>query len=354
MRTNLFNTILIILFAFSTLQLWAQQKNTDSSAGIFDLLQSEELIEVDVKTDLSYLVTNKKTADEYIDGTFSFQTSKDVTLSLPVKVKCRGRYRRMKCEFPPLKLKFKKDDLAANNLNEFNELKLVTHCIGDKKRSRDLILRECLAYNLFNVLTPNSLRAQLVKVNYLNVKGRPKKIKGWGILIEDSDELAHRLKGEKYQRMGVPIDSFNLLQEQTAALFNYMIGNTDWSRVMARNIELINSNDGIYIVPYDFDFAGMVNAPYAVPNSSIGQKSIKERHYLGEHFENAPAVQEVRQLFIHKKEAIFSTVDQTKMLSSRSKNEVHKYLEEFYQLLESNEKLHTSISKHQGERMGTN
>ena len=336
-----YSTTLLLVFSFYHLE--AQVKDTVTLPGIFDLLQDKGLKEITVKTDLSYLVTNKKTADEYIEGVFKFEPSKDVTMTLPVKVKCRGRYRRMKCEFPPLKLKFKKDDLAAHKLNEFNEIKLVTHCMGEKERSRDLILRECLGYNLFNILSPNSLRAQLVKVDYINTKGRPKKIKGWGILIEDSDELAYRMKGSKYQRMGVPLDSFNVQQEQITALFNFMIGNTDWSRVMARNIELINTEEGIKIVPYDFDFSGMVDASYAVPNAELGQQSTKDRCYLGQPCQPEDIAQVVA-LFLNKKGELISAIEGEKMLSSASKIEIKNYLTSFFEIIEDKELLSQALS----------
>jgi hypothetical protein len=128
----------------------AQEADSTAHPGIFDLLYAHEYAKIDIRADLSYLVENKRTADEYVDGEFTFEPGDGVSQTLPVKVKCRGRYRRMRCEFPPFKLKFKKDDLAAHGLNGFNELKLVTHCLGDKEKSKDLILREFLAYKLYN------------------------------------------------------------------------------------------------------------------------------------------------------------------------------------------------------------
>lgn len=38
-----------------------------------------------------------------------------------------------------------------------------------------------------------------------------------------------------------------------------------------------DGNEGILPVPYDFDFAGMVGALYASPNSDTGLKSIQDR-----------------------------------------------------------------------------
>ena len=340
MRTSLFSFFLFLLNGF-----FAFGQTTDSLQlpGIFDLLQSDGLKEVAIKTDLAYLIANKRTSQEYLKGDFTFEPSEDVEMTLPVKIRCRGRYRRVKCDFPPLKLKFKKDDLADQNLNEFNELKLVTHCMNEKEVSKDLIMRECLAYKMFNVLTDKSLRAQLVRVVYYNTKGRPKKIKGWGILIEDSDELAYRIGGEKYWAMGIPKDSFNVQQEQLTAFFNYMIGNADWSSEMARNLEFVKDADGkITITPYDFDFAGMVSAPYAVPNLEKGQKTLKDRVFLGRRCQ-LEELAWVRQHFMDKKEEIMSVVTNAELLATESKEEVLAYLEEFYQIIGNDELVRQEI-----------
>ena len=345
MRNSITYSLILCLSAmiFAPLTGGAQERDSITLPGIFDQLYAYDIAEVKIQADLSFLVENKKISDEYIEGKFSFNPSKEVTQTIPVKIKCRGRYRRMKCEFPPFKLKFRKDDLKAHDLNEFNELKLVTHCIGEKEKGKDLILREYIAYKLYNILSPNSFRVQLIKVEYLNTGGKPKKIKGLGILIEDSDELAYRMGGEKFFEMGLPPEAYDAKQEKVTALFNYMIGNTDWSCHMGRNIEYIMFPDStVTVVPYDFDFAGLVNAPYAVPNYELGQKTLQERVYMGQ---KCPAsdLKETFDLFIEKKEEIFSLLDNAKMLQSSSEDEMKNYLTSFYHIIEMEEHAQDSI-----------
>ncbi len=333
------NLVFIFLFLLPGSILYAQvESDSVQLTGIFDRLICDKYAEITVKTDLAYLVENKKTSDEYLEGTFSYETEEKVEHTLPVKIKCRGRYRRVKCDFPPLKLKFKKDDLADNGMNEFNELKLVTHCVNEKEKSRDLILREYATYKLYNILTPASFRVQLVRVTYVNTKKKPKKIKGWGILIEDSDELAHRMNGEKFEKMGVKPELFNAEQEKISSIFNFMVGNTDWSLQMARNVEFIKfSETDISAVSYDFDFAGLVDAPYAVPNSIIGQKNLQDRVYLG----NETTLEELQpyfKYFLGKKEELLKTVDEFVMLGSESKEFMTAYLNDFFDIIENEEK----------------
>ncbi len=57
-------------------------------------------------------------------------------------------------------------------------------------------------------------------------------------------------------------------------LFQYMVGNTDWSAVRSgpddrccHNVAVFSGDGGASnsVVPFDFDQAGLVDAPYAVP-----------------------------------------------------------------------------------------
>lgn len=312
-------------------------EDTTGSIGIFDLLTKNEVAKVSLKTNLSSLMENKR-SKEYLKGDFTFSTEKDVDMTVPVKLRLRGRYRRMKCEFPPIKLKFRKADLADQGLNEFNELKLVTHCLEDENVSRELVCREYLVYRLFNLLSPNSFRAQLVNVTYLNTKKKPKKVKGWGILIEDADELAHRMQGERFEQMGLPDSCFNKQQENLTALFQFMVGNSDWSNMMVRNVEFVKFSDtDIYPIPYDFDFSGVVAAPYARPNFDVGQTNIRHRVFQGKaaHFEE---IEPTIQHFLDNKDAVLSEVMDFDLLSRESRKDIRDYLVMFYDTIEDKQK----------------
>ena len=335
MRCYLLKTILLLTLFFGLPEL-SHSTTTDSipAIGIFDLMNEQEVAEVSLKMDFSDFLSKRKTLKEYVNAEFKFKKSKEEVVELPVRVRFRGRYRRMKCNFPPLKLKFKKDTLAAYGFNEFNELKLVTHCLDDRDASKDLILREYLAYRLYNILTPHSFRAQLVHVNYLNTKKKPKKMQGWGILIEDADGLAYRVGGKSKEEMGIAHERFIAEQEQIVALFQYMIGNVDWDCKMARNVEFIHRPDSsVVLVPYDFDFSGLVNAPYAVPNMNKKQWRITDRVYLG-HCQNLEELQPTIDLFISKKKELFEAILNFEMLNEKSKVEMSNYLHSFFEIIE--------------------
>ena len=67
----------------------------------------------------------------------------------------------------------------------------------------------------------------------------------------------------------------------TLAVFEYLIGNTDWSVPYQHNIRLLTvpAIKNPVPVPYDFDQAGLVEAFYALPSENIGVASVRERVY---------------------------------------------------------------------------
>jgi hypothetical protein len=275
--------------------------------------------------------------DDYRAATFSFEDAAGVEHSYQAKLKARGRFRRKVCDFPPLKLKFSKKELEAAGLNEMNEMKLVTHCLDDKAVSKDLILREYLAYKLYNELTPNSLRTQLVKITYRDAKDPSNKFKRWGFLIEDAEELTHRLGASSCECMGKEASDLNTSHERIVSLFQYMIGNTDWDIKMLRNVELIKIGDDKLIpVPYDFDFSTFVSAPYSRPNADVGQKSMAERVFMGS-AESYETLYSTISYFKSKREKIFDTVWNFRQLDTESKEAIIAYLESFFATIESPE-----------------
>ncbi|MBI5914298.1 MAG: CotH kinase family protein [Bacteroidetes bacterium] len=276
---------------------------------------------------------------EYVQGVFEFQLGKKQRKSLPVKIRPRGKSRRVMCDFPPLKLKFDKDSLKAEGLADFNDFKLVTHCMDDRALNENTILREYLTYKLFNLLTPYSFRANLVEISYKNTGKNFKSTKKWGILIEDPKDLAHRNGGQIVDRMGIALDSFHANQEKINSVFQYMIGNTDWSYLMARNVEFIAQPDGrIVPVPYDFDYSGVVRAPYARADASLGQKTVMDRMYIGP----CRDLEDLRSMFSYfksKKKALLDTVDDFRELDAAAREEIGLYLEDFFEIIDHEDRV---------------
>ena len=256
-------------------------KKEKEQESIFDLMYSEEPLKINLIFSVQKLIDNPK-SDSLYKTLLTFQDKNGEEQVWNLGVKARGVYRRYNCPaMPPLKLNFKKKDLKAAGLSKFDDYKLVTHCIEDTATARALVLKEYLAYKYFNILTKNSFRVQLLLINFVDSDtGR-----GWqqvGFLIEDFALLRHRLKGEKVKNfLGTPYEELDKKQFQRMALFQYMIGNSDWSFEQGRNVKVFKKKGKYVVIPYDFDFSGLVLAPYARLNPDYKLNSLRDRVYLG-------------------------------------------------------------------------
>lgn len=335
-----FRIVMSVLFlsSIASSQLLAgNTKNTSMTPSVFDQFNQEQVLKVELSLDIEELHAKKK-SNEYMPATFSI-TDDQSSSSWSVKVRARGRFRRVKSEFPPLKLKFSKKELIAKGLSEDNDYKLVTH-FYDSKQGDDAVLREYLAYKLYNQLSAQSFRVQLAEVTYRD-QNTNKTTTRFGFLIEDSDQMADRLAGKICDEcFNYPEASYNAENLQLHALFQYMIGNTDWSVTMNRNLKVVKlKSTGKYIaVPYDFDFSGFVNASYAIPNIDYKLKSVRDREFLGS--DNlTKELQQAKAVMIAKRGQLENTVNNFKVMSKKSRKDIIEYLNSFYTALETQQEL---------------
>lgn len=218
--------------------------------------------------------------------------------TLPIQLTPRGitRLKREVCQFPPLRVSFQSSPAPGSIFAGQKKLKLVTHCRANASFQQYLLL-EYTTYLLYNQLTPASFRVRLASIDYIDEANRPIATR-YGFFLEDVDDVAAR---NGWRRAVTPdrVTSSQLSPPEAAriAMFEYMIGNMDWSaragpagegcchnsRLMARP-----GGGGFVPVPYDFDYSGLVNAPYAV--SPDGKAGVLKRRYMGYCKYNAEAL----------------------------------------------------------------
>ncbi len=338
MNARIFGTLLFAicftLTASPSLNAAEIDQSGTSGQSIFDFLKVNEIDEAQLEMDYDSLAAKKNT-DAALPATFRFKYGKKQLAEITTKVTIRGRYRRRICEMPPLKLRFDKETLKSMGLSNHAGYKLVTHCTSDLA-SAEYLLREYLAYELYQTLSPYSLRAHLIKMAYVN-KSTGKKTTSYAILVEDTDEMAERLNGEVCDNCyGLPRESFDGDNLYLQALFQYMIGNTDWSLEMNKNVKLLRLNEtGLHVViPYDFDFSGFVNAPYAVPDSKYSVKSVRERVWLGSAIDSGKW-EVAKTAFQSKKKELMQKIFRCKGISAETRLEMSDYIESFYASLSS-------------------
>jgi hypothetical protein len=228
------------------------------------LFTSHELVEATLHFDIQDVQEDRRANPDYHPAIFSYVDEAGDTLRMNVEVKARGKYRLdpTVCNFPPLRMKFKDDDDDLPPLfRGQGKLKMVTHCQSD-----DYILREYYLYRLYNLLTDISFRVRLFRIQYVDLQGQLPTETHFSFFIEDEDDVAAR-HGAVEVRDDVDLDTESVDREMLTLVhvFNYLIANKDFNIPMRQNLKVITNPDpkGKPIpVPYDFDWAGIVDASY--------------------------------------------------------------------------------------------
>ncbi len=319
--------LLLLLLPAGFLNAFAQTAKIDSSHFFTD----DKTIEMTLATDFRKLIADKlKMGEQPASITLRFPDSSSFTGD--ININARGLTRKQTCNMPPLMLNFKTPN--SGGLRPLHKLKLVCGC-GNSSDDERLALKEYMTYKIYNQLTDMSFRVRLVHITYQDTKGKMKTYSQYGFLIEDVDAMAKRNQCKEVQKIAFNTEGTQRQHMTMVALFEYMIGNTDWSVPNYHNIKLIRSKDtpdGLpYVVPYDFDYCGLVNAYYAVPAEQVDIQNVTERAYRG-FSRGLDELQEAIQIFTQKKESIKNLVMSFEPLT-KIRKEMMDYLESFYKII---------------------
>ena len=305
---------------------------TDSitNSSIFDLMSYNEVISISLEGDIKHLKENKRSKKE-VKAILSFTDESGNEREFKTDLTIRGKYRRMFSEgVPPLRLDFKKKELEEAGLSKYDDLKMVTMFHEDKAEAFQTLVKEYLVYKLYNQISDLSYRVQLIEVSYVDTASGNTE-KEFGFLIEDGAQFADRHQMKKIDDINdYDLSNVDKKALETLAVFQYMIGNGDWKLETMRNVKLYEKDGKIIPVPYDFDFCGMVDASYAVPNNIYNIRNVKERIYLGG-VEQISDLTEILEIFKAKKDDFIKITAECKYLSKKNRDECSEYLMTFYE-----------------------
>ncbi len=338
---------LAVFFLLSSTKVMLAQETTVIEVGptLFKNFQRNDILKMTLTTATKQLV-NKKFKEEWQPIKLSFQDSAGTDMEWEAKVRTRGNIRKQVCYYPPLKLKLKKKWLVENGLDSsFNDLKLVVGCKKGDFYGK-LVLKEYLVYKLYEELTGISFRTQLAEINFIDTENKWKPFTTYAFLIENEDEMATRLNAKcaKPKRLRSKYLYADQLDKMT--LFEYMIGNTDWSAIGSHNVRIIKCKDYSLPLPiaYDFDYAGLVDAPYAVHGKGIDLEHVTQRLYLGMCREKGTLEKQI-PLFQEKKAAFYKIIEDFPHLAAKDKKTMINYLDEFYDILNSPKAFRRNIAE---------
>lgn len=280
------------------------------------------------------------------DAIFSYE-DKDSLVNLNVKLQARGYYRKdpCNCNFPPVRINFREKQVEGTLFDGQNKLKLVTHCRKRKDIYDQYVLKEYLAYRIYNVLTDRSFRVRLLNIRYVDGSGKSKPSTHYGFLIEDTRDMAERNGFTHIKVNNIPQEYCDYFYQDLLTVFQFMIGNTDWSIPARHNIKLLleKPDHRPVPVPYDFDWSGLVNPEYAKPSQKLGIASVQERLFRG-FVKNIEDYNRIFEIFILKKPEIYSLISES-LLNEKHQQYVTAYLDDFYDIISDEKKVERAFIK---------
>jgi len=334
MRSLLIITGLLLVF---TVRLNAQEDYVptfeDTIAVYEELFNNENPLHLTLKFDLKTF-RKTKLKGTYQPAEMTCHVNENFQVTHPVRIKARGEFRRDVCTLPPFWVNIRYSGIEADSLRdlEVNRMKMVIRCKSSSVY-KHYILREYLIYKIYNIITPYSYRARLVKLKFIDTSKDDNVIEDWAFLIEPSDLMTTRLNSVMFKNDKLSIRSVNQEVMTLLAMFQYMIGNGDFSVTGRHNIKLIAVKppgpSGVLPITYDFDYTGLVDAIYAIPGETLGITSVTERYYLGPCRPDEAQMEAIQKIASHK-DQIIDYIMGFEYLDERERKKMVDYLESYF------------------------
>lgn len=307
------------------------QEQYPSPKSIFDILSEYRSLHAVIETDIKELKSDTED-EQWQPAVFKVLEGDSIALRLDVQVAARGNMRKKTCEFPPVKIRFYKEKPENDSIGDINTLKLVTGC-KNSPRSEEWVQREYLMYELYNIITDQSFRVKSASIRFEDTKKEGRYMESFSFFIESQQELAARLDGRIMKPRVGSTRRLDSVSYDRMTMFEYMIGNTDWSVHARHNIKLIflaQTNKPVAI-PYDFDYAGAVNTDYATPNY-YPIDNVRDRYYLGE-CRSETHYTEIFDFYLSKEKELLAHCEQADYLPEHAKKDIIKYFDNFFDVL---------------------
>lgn len=302
------------------------------------LFRSDSVLPVTLRTDFRDLRRDRDTTKAkavWRDATLTYVESGG-TVTTPLRVRTRGIYRLKTCDDPPIRLAFSDSTARGTLFKGLHHPKLVVPC-RDRSDYEQLILQEYGIYKVQRLLTPVSLSARLLRVTFEDMTGRTKPQTQYAFVTEDPQRLARRLGGTLDIAGGISVNDLASPDAALLLVFQYFIGNTDWSLPGLHNATAITVQDTILPVIWDFDWSGVVDAPYATPDLRLPIHSVRERVWWWRCM-SAEELEPVLARFEALRDSITAVVQSIPGLAPNAVHRTLSYYDDFYKAIANRER----------------
>ena len=277
-----------------------------------------------------------------LPATLVYRDAGDREQRVSVALRTRGRYRAdtVQCELPALFVFFTgntRDTLFASE----SMLPLTTHCSRGAAYEQYL-LKEYWAYRMYEVLASKSLHVRLVRMTYRDASGRLEPLERYAFFTEHFESFARRQSAAVRSKQVFDPRTADAAEIATFDLFQYAIGNTDWSSIRGHNVLIVESGGLMTPVPFDFDFSGLVNAIYATVSPQLSISSVRERVFRGV-CDPATDWDAAFAHFAARRQNVLALADEIPGLETRQRARAVDYLEEAFATFASPDRRRTLI-----------
>lgn len=324
----------LLLFVPASLYSQLEQqyvRRVDTIDTSVDIFEEEDPMKITLTLDLKKY-QKEKHKGEYMPVNFLYEFNDTLFLEKELRMKARGAFRRSHCSLAPFWLNIRKADVENVHLQNVTRFKVVTNCQGSRAYD-EYVLKEYLAYKIYNIISPISFRVRLIRMKYVDTGRKDKVREGWAFMIEPEGLLAERVGGQVVKKDDLSITYMKPGDMDIAAMFMYMIGNCDYAITGRHNMKILGmpgfGSEGYTPVPYDFDYSGLVDASYAIPGDNLGITSVRERYYLGPCREDESFLAAIEHINQHRDE-ILQMVNDFEYLDEKHKKSTISYLEQYF------------------------
>ena len=325
-----------------------------------NLFSEEAPLQLVITAQFPQLVRSAKTSTNPFPATLTVTDGAGPAQTVPLELRPRGLTRRTGgyCAFPPLSLNFDKTKVEGTPFQGQKKLKLVTYCNTPADQEQRIVL-EYLAYRFYNLVTPQSYRVRAADVTYRN-GDKDDGLKRFGFLIEDIDDVADRNKLKELEAASkqVKVTQLDPRAAGRGALLEYMISNLDWdflaatagadcchnSRFLAAKGATPATATAVVPLPYDFDYSGLVDAPYAVAPESLKVNGVTDRLYRG-YCVSTGEMPAVIDEFRGKRAEMMALINTDPRLNPRFRAKAARFMDGFFAVLDDPAKVEAQIVK---------
>jgi hypothetical protein len=313
-------------------------KAASDSGKVARFFRSETPLTVTLTTNIKRIRGDKSDTPPWRTATLSYAAiAPDTgTVTIPIRIKTRGIWWLANCDFPPIWLNFN-SAVKGTEFRGLDQVKLTSYCHNNDEGER-YVLQELQLNRALRLLTPISHAVRAVHVTYVDSASGKKEATRWAFAQEEPLTMAGRLEGKIIKATGANADDLDPFQLAFVGVFEYFIGNTDFSIPALHNIELLGLNNGLTVLPiaHDFDFSGAVNARYATVHPLLQREihSVRQRLFRG-YCVPANYYADVFKLFNAKKDSIYGLYRDPigKLLPDNTVKETLEYFDEFYKTI---------------------